>query len=153
MYLKGQCLEMNIFWRSKHQYFLCMCCRFLRSFKSFSLSIINFLLASLIADWSIKCFLKPSSEFSSLWLVDVLWWRPLIGYSENAQELTRHRRLPVWFYKNHRCPPVSNFSVKFAALRSLKRVTWRIFKISKYVIYQRMYRKYLFVKLLYIVKL
>jgi hypothetical protein len=50
-YLKGQCHEMDIFFKFKHfnQYFLCMRCWFSRSFKSFSLpyTIINFLFPSL----------------------------------------------------------------------------------------------------------
>ncbi len=62
-FLKGQCHEMDIFWRSKpfYQYFLCTRRWFPRSFKIFSLqcTIINFLFASLKlltnienADWN-----------------------------------------------------------------------------------------------------
>jgi len=119
---------------------------------------INFLFASLNYLLILKLLTEtllriPFAVIGRCSLVTSSHW-----HRENAQELTRHRRLPVWFYKNHRCLPGSNFSVKIAALRSLKRVTWRIFKISKYVIskeqaktlsfnfnYQRMYRKYLFV--------
>jgi hypothetical protein len=46
-----------------------------------------------------KFFLKPSSEFPSLLLVDVLWCRTLIGCSKNAQELTCHGQLPLRFYR------------------------------------------------------
>ncbi len=34
-----------------------------------------------------KCLLRPPLEFPSLWLVDVLQYRPLIGCRENAQDL------------------------------------------------------------------
>ncbi len=69
--------------------------------------------------------------------------------------------------QNHRRLPVCIFSVKIAALGSLKRATGRIFKIKKYILskeqaktsvwffhqlrkkkcknHQRMYRKYLFI--------
>ncbi len=73
-----------------------------------------------------KCLLKPSSwEFPSLWLVDVLECWPLIG---------RINLLPAVsgvIFQNHRRLPVISFSVKIAALGSLKRITGRIFKISK----------------------
>ncbi len=66
------------FWRSKHfnQYFLCMRWCFWRSFKRFSLpyTIINFLFASLKFLEILKTLtetLKPSSQFPSLWSVDV----------------------------------------------------------------------------------
>ncbi len=110
-----------LFLRSKHfnQYFLFMRWWFSRSSKSFSLpyAIINFLFASLrlLTNFK-KCSLKPSSEFPSLWLVDVLKCQTLIGCKENAQELPCHRQLPAWFYRITERLPVIIFSVKIAAL-------------------------------------
>ncbi len=80
-----------LFWRSKHfsLYFLCMRWWFSRSFKNFSLPctiITPFCLLLLNYLLILKCLLKPSSEFLSLWLVNFLQCRPLIGWRENAQE-------------------------------------------------------------------
>jgi hypothetical protein len=84
--LKIQCYEMDMDWRSKHfnQYFLCMRWWFSRPFN--------------------RCLLKPSSEFPSLWLVCDCSLVPTSHWlQENAQELTCHRRLSVWFYRITGC--------------------------------------------------
>ncbi len=48
--------------------------------------------------------------------------RSVIGCWENAQKLTCHRRLPVWFHRS-KTAFCKHFSVKIAAVGSLKRVT------------------------------
>ncbi len=57
---------------------------------TFNLVLWNYLL-------NFKMLTETSSEFPSV-IGRCLKYRPLIGYRENAQELTCHMRLPVWFY-------------------------------------------------------
>ncbi len=97
-------------------------------FQSFSVPyiIINFLFASLKLLTNLEMLTEnlltiPCSAIGRC----SLQCRPLIGCRENGQELT------CMILQNHRRLPVSIFSVKIAALESLKRVTGRIFKISK----------------------
>jgi hypothetical protein len=52
-----------------------------------------------------------------------------MGWRENAQELTCHRRPPGMILQDHRQLTVGLYSVKIATLESLKRVIGRIFKI------------------------
>ncbi len=94
MFLKGQCHEMDIFWRSKHfiQYllFACLRWRFSRFFKSFfSLlyTIITFLFASLKLLTNAYLLRVTLSVIGRCSLVP------------NSQELTFHMGLPVWFYR------------------------------------------------------
>ncbi len=116
-------------WRSKHfnQHFLCMRWLFSKPFKSFSLpyTLINFLFDSLNlltnfenAYWNllrIRCSLVSTSH----WLQGKC---TRLNLSQAASGISS---------KNHRRLPVNIFSLKTAALGALKRVTGRIFKISK----------------------
>ncbi len=107
--LKGQCREMDIFWKFKHfnQFLLCMRWWFLRSFKGFSLlyTIINiiFVFLKLLINFENAYWNPPQNSLLCDW--SILQCRPLIGCMENAQELT-----------------CRIFSVKIAALGSLKKV-------------------------------
>ncbi len=57
---------------------------------------INFLFASLKLLTNInKCLLKPASEFSSLWLFDIL----SLDAGKTHKNLLVTGRLPVWFYR------------------------------------------------------
>jgi hypothetical protein len=88
-----------------------------------------------------KCLLKLSSEFPSLWFVDVLYSAAL---SLAAGKMARINLSQVAFgmiLQNHRQLPVSLFSVKRVSLRSWKRVTGRIFKISSNFKGTRLYFK------------
>jgi hypothetical protein len=52
-----------------------------------------------------------------------------LAVGKNVQELTCHRRLPVWFFTDHRRLPVSIFSVKI--FRVSEADYWKNLKISK----------------------
>jgi hypothetical protein len=114
-FLKGQGHDMTFFWRSKHQYFLCMRWWYSRTFKSFSLSFttITFLFASLKLLTHFKnSYLNPTQNFllcdwSMFSIAD------LSLTAGNVQELTCPRRIPVWFYRitdGHQCRLLDGFS-------------------------------------------
>ncbi len=100
--LKGQCHEMD--WRSKHfnQYFLCMRWWFLRSYKSFPLpyTIINFLFASLklLTNFENAYWNHPQNSLLCDWSMFSSADHSLATL-KNAQELTFHRWLLVWFHR------------------------------------------------------
>ncbi len=72
-------------------------------------------------------------KIPSLWLVDVLEWRPLIGCRENAHKINLSQAASCMILQNHRRLPVCIFSVKIAtALGSLKQVIGRILKNWKW---------------------
>ncbi len=122
-----------IFFKFKHfdQYFLCTRCWFGRSFKRFSLpnTIINFLFFSL--QWITSYLLTETLfkiSFSVIGRVSVVptshWLQGKCARTNLSQAnfgmiLGNYRRL------------LFLFKVKIAAVGSLRRVTGRIFKISK----------------------
>ncbi len=130
--LKGQSHKMD---KHCNQYFLCMRWLFSRSFKSFLLpyTIINFYLFL----WKYLLILKMLTETLLRISFSVIGRCSLVPTSQShwlQGKCARINLSPAAFgiiLQNHRWLPVSIFSVKIAALWSLKRVTGRIFKISK----------------------
>ncbi len=99
-HLKGQCHEYFFGWSECFNEYptFCACADCFQGLSKafhYPIQISTFYLLLLIC----KFLMKPSSKFSSLWLVDILRCRPLIGCRENAQEIMCHRQLPVWFYR------------------------------------------------------
>ncbi len=125
--------EEHFFWRSEHfnQNFLCMRWLFLRCFRRFSLpyTMINFICASLrlLTNYETETLLRIFfSLIGRCSLVPTSHWL--------QEKCTRiHLSLAAFgmILHNHRRLPVSIFSVKIGALGSLKRVTWRVSKISE----------------------
>jgi hypothetical protein len=79
--VKGQCHEMDIFWRSNHlnQWSLSMVSKIFPKLVPTIYNCIRFICFLEITYTFWKCLLKASAEFPSLWLVDVLHCRPAIG--------------------------------------------------------------------------
>jgi hypothetical protein len=129
--LKGQCREMDIF-KGPNQHFLCLRWRFSRSFKSFSLpyTSINFFVASL------KLILKMFTETLLRIIFFVVCQCSIVPASRwlpgKCARINLSQAASGMIFQNHRRLPVSIFSVKIAALGTLKWVTGRIFKISKF---------------------
>ncbi len=108
---------LNIF----NQNFLCMHWWFSWFFNSFfSFHYLIQLLTFYLLLWNNMLISKMLTETPSLWFVDVLKCRPLIGCRDNAQEFNLSQTASGMILQNHRRLPVSIFSVKIAALGNFK---------------------------------
>ncbi len=100
--LKRQCYEMDIISRSKHFNQYCVCADgFSRSFKSFSLTnqLLTFYLLLRNCSLILKMLPEILLRITFYVISQCFQCRPLFGSRVNLQELTCHRRVPVWFYR------------------------------------------------------
>ncbi len=133
--LKGQCHEMDIFWRSEHfnQYFLIVCADGFDCFQGLSklfttYTIINFLFASLqlLSKFENAYWNPPQKLILCDWSMFSTDDLSLACVRTNLS-----RAASGMILQNHRWLPVCIFSVKIAVLGSLKWVTGTIFISSK----------------------
>ncbi len=130
--LKGQCHKMDIFLKGLNILIstFCVCADSFQAFH-YPIQLLTFYLLL----WNYLLMLKMLTEtllrILSLWLVDVLQCRPVIGCRKKCARINLSPAAFGIILKNHKRLPGCIFSVKIAALGSLKWVTGRIFKISK----------------------